>query len=237
MRIVMIAAALLAGCSYTTQTTSGADYVAASPAGIDPEIARAAAVEPALRLPARIGVAKIMNGGLALPGAEEAILLSGVAERQSGLGSFIPISPIVLEMATGSDAESWHRNSSETVRNIRIAAARQHLDLVLIYEIGTSAREGDTPFAIADVTLIAGAFLPTRTVRVAGTGVAMLIDVRTGYPYGTAQVREDLSGLARSFGTQRRSEALQERASLKVVRTLVPEVEKMLAELASAAGG
>ena len=60
------------------------------------------------------------------------------------------------------------------------------------------------------------------------------MDVRTGYPYGTAQVAEDLSGLGRSFGQERRAEQLRDRATGKVFAALVPEVEAMLGDLVAA---
>lgn len=66
--------------------------------------------------------------------------------------------------------------------DIRRKAARQHLDQVLIYEIGAQSHERDTPFALADVTLIGGAPLPTGQFKVAGVGQAFLVDVRNGYP-------------------------------------------------------
>jgi hypothetical protein len=65
----------------------------------------------------------------------------------------------------------------------------------------------------------------------AGIGNAIFLDGRNGYPDGTAQVAEDLHGLARSFGTDRRALALQDRATLKVFQALVPEVQAMLVAL------
>jgi hypothetical protein len=234
MRIPLLIAALtLTACAHSTQLTSGAEYLAATgpgPGAIDAEIAAVAAVEPNLRFPARIGVARIVNGALSNPTAEEAEGFAALLQRQRALGEFVPISPIVMEMVAPSG------DQRTVIADIRLAAARQHLDHVLIYEIGVRSTQRDTPFAIADVTLIGGAFLPTRQVRVAGVGQAMLIDVRNGYPYGTASAMADLSGLARSFGTGRREGVLEERATAKVAEALLPEVEAMLVDLARQVG-
>ncbi len=235
---------LLGGCANTVQTTSGAAFVSGRDGDrirpIDADIARIAAVEPNLHFPARIGVARIVNGQLSLPSAAEGELLAEVGVRNAALGEFVQISPLIAAMVAGADPDGqpdhYGRRSGEAVNDIRKTAARQHLDYVLIYEMGARSRETDTPFALADVTLIGGAFLPTRNIRVAGVGQALFVDVRTGYPYGTAQVAEDLSGLGRSFGGDRRAEQLKERATEKVFAALVPEVEAMFGKLIAASG-
>ncbi|WP_411890067.1 hypothetical protein [Yoonia sp. SDW83-1] len=229
----------LAACGPSIQTTSGADFIAATPASfIDEDIAKAAAVEPNLRFPARIGIARIVNGSLTLPPAEETALFADIAERNSRYGEFVPVSPLIMAM-TGSNATGINRHQSDTaaaaIQQIRLTSARQHLDYVIIYEIGARSRTGNTPFALADVTLVGGMLLPTRNISVAGIGAAAFVDVRNGYPYGTTQVTADLSGFARTFQADRRSNELRAQATLKVAEALVPDIETMLSELAARA--
>jgi hypothetical protein len=219
---------LLAGCSNPIQYTSGADFVAPANGPIDKDIATIAAIEPNLHFPARIGVARVFNGALSLPSADETEALAAMAETLAPMGTFVQVSPLISAMVND---ERDHPSTPDAINDIRRTAARQHLDYVLVYEIGARSTETDTPFALADVTLIGGALLPTRNIKVAGIGNALFLDVRTGYPYGTAQVAEDLSGLARSFGTERRREALQDRATRVVFKALVPEVQAMLVDL------
>ena len=219
---------LLTACTPYVQTTSGTEYISRQDANgrlsIDRDIAEIAAVEPNLRFPARIGIARVVNGQLSdVPGAE-ADLFADVVKQSARYGEFVPVSPLI-------DAMVNHDQKIDTIHRIRRASARQHLDYVLIYEIGARTRRTDTPFALADVTLIGGAFLPTRNIKVAGIGQAMLIDVRNGYPYGTAAVTEDISGLARSFGTRRREAELRDRAALNVAQTLIPDIDQMLSDL------
>lgn len=243
MRLPILAAFLLSACATSTQLSSGAAYLAAGPAITDKDIARAAAVEPDLHFPARIGVARVLNGDLTLPSAAEAALFADWPQA-ADYGTFVPISPLIMTMVTGQPSKPIARERGYTVRDtgqvvqdIRLAAARQHLDYVLIYEIGARSSQRDTPFALADVTLIGGAFLPTRSIKAMGIGQALLVDVRNGYPYGTTQVSTDLSGVARSFGTHRREAFLQDKATLKVSELLIPEVFKMLADLKAQTGG
>ncbi len=232
--ILLIALLPMMGCGYTTQTTSGAAFVAATDAGrqrpIDADIAKLASVEPHLVFPARIGVVRIVNGAIDAFPADEAALLGDLSQRNQSLGTLFPVSPLISALVNG---EPKRGERSSVINDIRRTAARQHLDYVLVYEIGARSREADSPFALADVTLIGGALLPTRNIRIAGIGQALFVDVRNGYPYGTAQTAQDLSGLGRSFGTSRRTEALRAKAISKTAAALFREVEKMLADLAA----
>lgn len=230
-----LALLVVTACGPSIQTSSGRSFVEASPGLIDSDIADAAGVEPNLNFPARIGVARIVNGALTLPPAAEVGLFSGIAERNSGYGEFVPVSPLVLAMMSGTDTSinmrHRHQTAGEIIKQIRLASARQHLDYVIIYEVGARSRTGNTPFALADVTLVGGMLLPTRDIDVAGIGAAAFLDVRNGYPYGTTQVSADLSGFSRTFQADRRSAELRAEATLKVAEALVPDIEEMLEAL------
>lgn len=229
----------LAACDPNIQTTSGQSFIEAAPDQIDPEIAKAANIEPNLHFPARIGIARIVNGQLTLPPSEEIALFANVFERSRNYGEFIPVSPLVHAMlndrTTGINARYHHRNAQDIIQQIRLTSARQHLDYVIIYEVGARSSTGNTPFALADVTLVGGMLLPTRQIDVAGIGAAAFIDVRNGYPYGTTQVTTDLTGFSRTFQADRQSAMLRAQATLQVAKALVPKIEDMLANLALAA--
>ncbi|MEM8569265.1 MAG: hypothetical protein AAGG56_00030 [Pseudomonadota bacterium] len=220
---------IAAACSPVVQTTSGSDYLADTGRSkiLDPEIARAANIEPQLRFPARIGVARIVNARLTSPGSKEADKFADFAARNARFGEFIPVSPLVAAFAAPESAR-------ETAQTIRIAAARQHLDYVLVYEVGARSNTTDTPFALADATIIGGAFLPTRQIAVTGIGQAILLDVRNGYPYGTAMQTVDLSGYGRTFAAERHASSLRDDAIQHVTEALIPEVEAMFKELETA---
>ena len=217
----------LAACQPAIQTISAADYLARGPIA-DPAIRAAAQAqgEPDLRFPARIGLAQVSNGRLTTTGSGDAEMFERVAGRHRALGEWVALSPFLHRREEGVSLTD----------QLRRTAARQHLDYLLVYEVGARpGPTGDTPFALADVTLIGGAVLPTRVTRAQGIGNAIFLDVRSGYPYGTVSATEDLTGLARSFGTRQAEANLRARAERAVVRELLPEVEEMLARLAAAA--
>lgn len=244
MRILaLIAVALgLAACGPTVQTTSGRDYLdkydralarsGAGPAvpvanGLDGAIRQAAAVEPLLTLPARFGLARIVNGRItAIPG-REAELWAEFAERYARAGEFIPISPLIAEY-TADAVAGGARNAVETVR---LGAARQHVDAVLLYEVGARGSNVNTVLAIADLTIIGAALLPTRRLGAEGVAQALLLDVRNGYPYGTASAQTALSEYSTSFGSSLREEDLRDRAVADVVEALIPQVDIMMRDL------
>ena len=225
----------VSGCSYAVQNTSGRDYVLASQPGmIDPEIAEIAAVEPNLQFPARIGVARIVNGQLTLPPAAEVALFTDLTSDRQRYGTFTPVSPLVVALVAdpAQERRAYYRDASDVINELRRAAARQHLDYVIVYEVGARSSTRNTPFALADVTLLGGMLLPTREIDVAGLGTAMFMDVRNGYPYGTAQVTTDLTGFARTFQADIRGDELRDAATAQVAAALIPEIAAMLAELA-----
>ncbi len=184
----------LGACSQTTQTTSGGDYLRgyAQDAGrkgpaLSVEIKEAAAVEPLLRFPARIGLARIGShpwGGAKLTGIppHEAAAWQKVATNLGPkFGEFVPVSPLVAELFDDRDSRS-HSNPREVVRKIQLAAARQHLDAVVIYESDGTADSTDNSLSIGEWTLIGAFILPSQDVEARGVAQAMMIDVRNGYP-------------------------------------------------------
>ena len=254
MRFLVLVGVVLAlsACSTLVQTSSGKEYLASYAAvnaktgkplsGTDEEIRKAASVEPILRFPARLGLARIEGGCLTGIPEREVALWHGLAKRNRKLGEFVPISPIIAEFTSsavrgkkhvnGCNGALWQygarRGIGETVSTIRFGAARQHVDAVLIYEVGSTSRNENTPLAFADVSIIGGALLPTRVLNAQGVPNALLLDVRNGYPYGTARAEADLTAYSVSWGSDERKEVLRGKASLKVVENLLPEIDEMM---------
>ncbi len=238
-------AAVLMGCSHTTQTTSGGDYLRsyaqekdARAAPMSTEIKEAAAVEPLLRFPARIGLARIGKaghwGGAALTGIpeREAAGWQKVATNLGPkFGEFVPVSPLVAEMFDDRNREQRGSDAREVVRKIQLASARQHLDAVIIYESDGTADSSGNPLSLGEWTLIGAFILPSQDVEARGIAQAMMIDVRNGYPYGTARAEANDSSVTVRFATGDAEKDLAESVRLAAVENLAPEVEKMVREL------
>lgn len=117
------------------------------------------------------------------------------------------------------------------VSEVRLGGARQHLDMVLMYEVSAHSQRHNTPLAVFDLTIIGGALLPTRGIEAEGAATALLVDVVNGYPYGSTSVQADISGLANSWGASAQSAQLLKRVSLAVVDELTPKVGELFTQL------
>jgi len=237
---------LLCGCSTLTQTTSGQDWLRqyqAMPAtgsdDIDAKVRQAGAVEPTLRFPARIGIARIGNDRWQatlqpIPEQEAAAWMAAKERLGTGFGEFVPISPLVAAMVEPGVSISPNQrvnSARHLIDTIRIAAARQHLDAVLIYEVAATADQKSNPLKFADFTLIGAFVLPSQNVKAAGVAQAMLIDVRNGYPYGQITSSVDDRTASALFYAGEAKTALNQKVADAAVVKLAGESEGMIRRL------
>ena len=245
MRFSCIALALFfTGCSHTAQTTSGSNYLAAFPEasvpveGFEAKLRAAANVEPLLRFPARIGLARIgqnnCRSALVPPSAEEGKAWLELADDLGpDYGEFVPISPLIAAMVAPSTTQAcWNSDSArDVVATIRLAAARQHIDVVMIYEVDATANSRKNPLSIANWTLIGAFILPSQNVKAQGVAQAMLIDVRNGYPYGTVQATADDRTVSTRFSSWEAERDLSKQVETAAVRNLAHQARDLMRAL------
>lgn len=252
----------LSACASEIQTTSGRDYLSkySTPADtpvppsvsekpgahaetIDEKVRRIAAVEPILRFPARIGLARIVNGDLTNIPADEAKAWYGEAEKLGkDFGQFIPLNRLVAEMVTNHSNRSCGRDCFESDANtrlhrvmekIRLGAARQHLDAVLVYEVYGKSEGNWNPLAMLDFTVVGGFILPGESIEAEGFASALLVDVRNGYPYGTARKVVKKSSLSPSFLSGQQERKTRRSAATQAAIELASETGDMFRKLKS----
>ncbi len=231
----------LAGCGHTVQTSSGADYLSgysdadlASERLIDERVQEVAAVEPTLRFPARIGLARIDNGRMApIPAAEAEAWAAAAQSLGPGFGTFVPVNRLVAEMLAPavSEGDSHLRQLRHVVEKIRLGAARQHLDAVLIYQTHYTADAAENALSIADWTIVGAFLLPGQSIEATAFASALLVDVRNGYPYGTADTVVDRDTLSTTYGSWSATAELGEEARNAAALALVADVEQMMLDL------
>lgn len=234
MRRLALAILLLAGCESNVQTSSGADYRAAQPSftprassDIDQAVAQASQIEPLLRFPARIGLARIQFGGLAPVPPREADAWIAFAKSHGEYGTFIPISPLVADME-GSRAGTL---GNSVVNRIRLAAATQHVDAVLIYSVGYEATNKKSALSLLDLTIVGAYLVPSRSIHGQATATALLLDVRNGYPYATVTTDATQSGFVPAVGSGDVREDLAEDAQAAAVAKLTAALDPTLSKL------
>ena len=250
----------LAACGHSTQITSGKDYLSKYPqasaqaqvspqiptadnaggrVAFDAQVRAAADVESTLRFPARIGIARLRDGQLASVAANEAGAWMNLAKRLGpDWGELVPISPLIAALASQPETEAincWSNRQGcleKTLRAIRLGAARQHVDAVLVYEAFARGEVTSNPIAVTKLALI-GFFLPSEDVSAEGHAQAVLVDVRNGYTYGMASAQSDKAAfaLASSVNQDEVANRMNLRAETAAVQALAPEVESMLRDL------
>ena len=242
-----ILAASLSACSHYIQDSSGREYVnrslelpgetpqqRADTDAFRAQIRKAANVEPGLRFPARIGIARIDRGEIsAIPPAEAEAWLKLSERLGPRFGQFVPISPLIAELVAGEQREAERRGRydraslADTIRKLRLGAARQHADIVLIYEVAGTSKDNATFLSAADLSIVGMFIVPSRHLKAEGFASALLLDVRNGYPYGTATARADDQNLVPTIGSEARTGDLLRDVRTAAAVKLAGEVEKM----------
>jgi len=207
--------AILASCvSHNIQTSSGKEYLSKYPPqnqwqvsedlvdkDLDAQVAKVAAIEPVLHFPARIGITRIEHGDISpMSQAEADMWFATAKELGPSFGEFVPVSRLIAEMVyIPPTPQKFQTNQiQKIIRKIRLAAARQHLDVVLLYEVYGKSSRSSNPLSFMDLTIIGAYLSPGQSLEAEGYAKALLLDVRNGYPYGTADAIATKDSLAKS---------------------------------------
>lgn len=242
--LLIILSLVSIGCqSHSVQMTSGKKYISdysqvevkeANKTSTDKEVKLVAEIEPSLRFPARIGLVKIYNGKITNLSPEEVESWTKVKEEMGEkFGDFIPVSSMIAEMVYSSQNRNTkrHGNPVEIFRKVRLGAARQHLDYVLVYEVFSSTKTTKLASSIANWTIIGGYLIPSRQIKTTGHANALLLDVRTGYPYGTATATLNANEISAWFNNRDKARNLADKNQISTVIKLIPEVQQMMKKL------
>jgi hypothetical protein len=179
----------------------------------------------ALKFPIRIGMARIQNGEIAtIPPKELEAWEALRTELGSEIGEFVPVSRLITAMV--NPPESRQNTVHSTLQSIRLGAARQHLDAVLIYDVYGEGTSKTTVFYILNLTIIGGFIFPGRSAKTFGYGSAVLMDVRSGDIYGTASSIAYNQKLMTSMSSYEKQIDLTEKTKEQAGVNLIDEVRK-----------
>lgn len=227
MRSLVLAvccAALLAGCS--TYRTPGAGVALGSITETD--IAEAFTREPAVQFPARIAIARVaganywsrsnsVHGGGAFSivtardiETEESVERLG---RMPRIAAVAPVSRLLVP------------TTLESTRDLRTAAAQLRADVLLIYTIDTRFRTETTE--LGPLQTISLGFLPSKKAVVRATCAFMIVDVRTGFVYGTGETTATEDQRSNVWGTENAIEEARLKAERRAFEDGLGEVETL----------
>ena len=158
-------------------------------ASAETPLAEILARQPMAAFPTALAVARVQGSGYRSEANWQAV----------GSGNYTLISSRDEgEQVTLTELEEWPQVSGivglnrllvpeqlETDVELRKAAAQLHADMVLVYTLDTSLETHNRSVLL---TLLSLGIAPTYEARVRTTASAVLLDTRTGYVYGAAEV-------------------------------------------------
>jgi len=113
---------------------------------------------------------------------------------------------------------------SDSERGLRQAAAALHADMLLVYTFDTDFFVGDALCPLSVVTL---RLSPHERVRVATTASAALLDVRTGYVYGSCETTARRRQLAGGWTSSNAADAPRLKTEREAFENLLAEFERL----------
>ena len=235
-RFVLVAcmAALLAGCSTYTTPGSGVSLAAIS----DVDIAEAMSRQPAVTFPARMAVARVAAAGYrsasndSIGSGAFAIVTTRDVETDASfnrlgamprIAAIAPVSRLLVPTSLGS------------TRDLRTAAAQLRADVILVYTIDTRFRTESAQ--LGPLQTIALGFLPSEKAVVNATCAFMIIDVRTGFVYGTGETTATEDQRSNIWGSASAIETARLKAEQRAFEDSLGEVEKLWASIVAEHGG
>lgn len=110
------------------------------------------------------------------------------------------------------------------LRDIRLAAAKLHADILMVYTFDTTFKIGPKKFETRDI--ISLGFLDNKEVKVFSTASAAFYDAKTGYLYGLAEATETKSQISDLWGSSATVDKLRKEAEKAAFTSLVPQIER-----------
>lgn len=220
----MSAILMMTGCASSYVTPGG--HVDLSNVQ-DTEIKDIYATKPAANFPAYIAFTRIQQSGY-----------SSYSNQGYGSGVFSVITN--REIESDEDIERIKRlpdvagitplskviipDQITGLRDIRLAAAKLHADILMVYSFDTTFKVGPEKFQASDIITLG--FLQNKEVKVFSTASAAFYDAKTGYLYGLAEAAESRSEMSDLWESSSVVDKLRKEAEKQAFSSLVPEIEK-----------
>ncbi len=231
MKKLYLALALLSvGCA--SYTTPGAGV---SLAGINEvDIAEAFSREPAAQFPANVAVARVQASGYSSRsnssygrGGYSVVTTRDIETDEDfatigsiqGISAVAPLTRILVPAQLSS------------TRDLRVAAAQLKADLLVLYTIDTSFRTDIGK--VGPLQTIALGFLPNRKSHVDATTSAMVVDVRSGFVFGTVESTKTESQRSDLWGTEAAIESARHTAERESFESVIVQLRELLLEIST----
>ncbi len=121
--------------------------------------------------------------------------------------------------------------NANTVKDLRVPAAKLHADMILVYSVDTSFNVDGKQ--LGPLSLISLGLIPNKKAHVTATVAGVLVDVRTGYIYGTTEATDTQQQRGTIWSTQTAIETARMKAERNAFGGFVGEFEKLWAVVES----
>ena len=227
----LLAVALVSGCAASYVTPSGGASMAEF-AGlgeqIDGDISKHFETRPAAAFPVHIAVVRIQDSGYRTKtqhgfghGRYSVVTTRDIEtdeafERLRKLPDVNGVAPIGRMLVPVN---------ANTIKDLRIPAAKLHADMVLVYSVNTSLYIDGKQ--LGPLSMISLGLIPNQKAHVTATVAGMLVDVRTGYIYGTTEASDTQEQRTTVWATEMAIEKARAKAETNAFEGFVGEFEEL----------
>lgn len=187
--LVLVSFFWLPGCGTHYVTPGGgvslADF---APAGSADGLGHFYQAAPASAFPAHLAMARLQDGGYATTTnsgygtGRYSLVTTRDIETDDAIAT---IGSLPMIQGVAPLGRLLVPSAMETIDDLRVPAARLRADMILIYSIDTTFSIGGK--SLGPASMLSLGFLPNKTARVTATVAGVLVDVRSGYVYGTTE--------------------------------------------------
>jgi len=218
--IVLLSAAAvfpLAGCGGTGGVTMR--QAARLSDASTPEVRAAFATEPASPFPANIAVVHVQQAqsnnvtGMRIEPVRDIETEDQLRELASWpmVGQVAPLNRLLVPNFIAAESE------------LRAAAGSMHADMLLIYTLSTDATIDD--FDIGPLGIVLLGFAPNQFAKANTTVSAIIVDVRTGFVYGSAEFTATAEKIANAYSKWDARDDCTRTSERKALAGLLPHLE------------
>ncbi len=226
MKSILVLALLVLLSACATYVTPGAGVPLQAASNPDQGDAPATA-EPRAPFPARLAMARIQVPGYYTKGSvchgrgKFCLVTTREIEKAEDIERLARL-PMVKGLSDVGLPDSLH-----SYGDLRSAAANLEADILLLYSFETAFFAAGKTFG--PLSVIKPGVLPKKNTRVTTTVTSLLLDVGTGFVYGTAEATASEDNLAAAWRKVESIDAARLRIESAAFQRLVTELEKLWA--------
>jgi hypothetical protein len=123
---------------------------------------------------------------------------------------------------------------TKDLKDLRLIGADLQADIILVYTFDTEF--GSTETTIPALGVLTLGLFPNERARVTSTASAAFVDTRTGYLYGLAEATVEDTRITNAWGNNDAVDKSRREAERGAFEKLVPEIERLWADISARYG-